>query len=303
MGQRTKHWLRLPLPIAASLGLLAGVALGWSQGIAMPFTVPMGQAQNPKVWNGPPTKRVGIKVKVTSGVVRAEGPADVTLGQVVSGTACLFEGNFADFNVIAQGQGPATGSTVISQEGAIGDTSRLIGSDSTTLPLPGGGASVLFYASSDPLPGLPRLATVRAGTNQVSVTGGSGVLVGVDPGDWTFCSKTTTKYGLTGSGTADWAVFDMPSAAECPAWEYSGTASRQQGDTGDAVYVDGTANLTIRITNTGTSDITVSCTGAAVPPSNPVVPGAFAEVTGTLTSLYWMYTGAGGQVTILVKKP
>jgi hypothetical protein len=255
------------------------------------------------VWAGPATNQVGCSVTCTAGEARVFS-GGTNFGHVPDGATFLVEGGYAPITVgVASGATNAVGSWSNRSPIGVSDTSadRRIGLGSVTFPLANGGTSYTFYYR--PQGAKPRLATFQAGTSAVALTDGSNALVNVEPGDWTFGSRTTTRFGASGGGTSNFVVYDMPPGPQPPTWgPYSGTATAQTAGDVDSVSVDGTVNLSITITNNGPGTVTVSSSGGTAPTS-PLAPGASTTCTGNLTSFSWSCQQVGAQVTISVKKP
>lgn len=282
----------------------------WTPTGNSPFTLPAATASNPPVWM--PTKgakRVGVRVDTSSGTTHVRAgptqPNSAIVGTVPAGASLVCEGVYGFLNVETDSSGSATGVWDARELGQPSDPDQIIGQGSLTLPIPGGPSTFHFYGNDSPA---TRIALVQAGGEPVTVIDGQGSqLVALEQGDWTFCARSVRKYGLTAAGGSPashgWTIADAPAGAGAFAWSHAGTASCQAGDPGDALSLDGTAQVRIKITNTSTAGtITVTSTGGSQPNPSVVGPGAYTECAGALTGFSWTYSQGGMTVGIVARK-
>ena len=215
----------------------------------------------------------------------------------------MAEGNSRVFEVSWSGVevyglvGPASGLYAIR-----GDTINYPGVDGTvgvgSLRLPLVGQAALGYTvyRNYATPAY-RALTVCAGQAPLTIArpGTAPVYLDVDAGDWTYMGivmAQNEKFDVFGWDRMDFGVHDMK-VGNSPV---SGRASGISGDT-DSLFVDGTKHLEIRLTNSGTCPIALTCPPAA---AANLAAGTSQTFTDLFTQFSWTYQGAGGAATITV---
>lgn len=299
---RSRRGPALAFTLGACTLCIAVLADAWTPAAQQPFSLPSGQKPGTPVWTGPANgRRVAVKVRTSSGAVRAQKPVGTPVGTVPANATCIWEGLFDSFTIEGVGPGTSTGFTVVSRQDDPGLGDRLIGAGMLTLPLPSTATSFTYYASENPL---CRLTRVMAGGSSVNVTAAGVTLATVDAGDTCFCVRTTNSFGLSsaGSGTSELHVYDLVDGV--PSWSYGGTATKQgPADTGDGFWLDGTGLVKVTLTNTSASGQVVIASSHPCTPSTTLQPGQTATASGPITSFQWTYQGDATAVSFQIANP
>lgn len=292
-----------PQPLRRSLLLCAGVVAGLAS-IGMgativsggPFTLPTITAPPKDIYEGPASRRVGARVRTTTGRVRVDATKSGTttgIGTSRVGIDALFEGNY-DRMVLVAVEAPAEGQWETLEVPSTG-ADRYIGGGYTTLPAQA--QALGFYASDAPNRRLVTMSAAGGAVGIRSVQSGPD-LVTVDAGDWSFAlvGNATRCFASGAAATGTWAVYAVHAA--CGPFE--GAATGVNGDT-DAVSFDGSASVRLVLHNPGPATVRVTRALAGGSPSTvDVAPGAQRADEGNLASYSWAYVDGtpGRQTTV-----
>jgi|GEM_PF-3058254 len=275
---------------------VATVVIGAPLVDTQPFSMPSVKTPPTKIWEGPATRRVGIKVRVTQGAVRADAIVGTTTAffcRASRGVDVLLEGGFDAIQLTGVGMVfPAVGERELRYMDAHTATDRLVGrgvvSFSPQAAPVGGYADV--YASDAPR---RRLATIRPSGSAIVLrtSDGGAPLLNADAGDWAFAIVgAADRFVLSSAAPAacDWEIHDVEAACG----PFTGTAAGANDEV-DTVYVDGQCPLSITLTNPGPARVRVTYQlPGQTAVLTDVAPGGTASASGALSKFEWTYVDA-----------
>lgn len=283
--------------VAFGVAALAAFSVGGPVVGGGPYSLPQtGSGQD--LWNGPSSKRAGVRVSNTSGRVKVEATKAGTttaLGQVDAGRSAVFEGEWDLVKATAMAANTAGTYEVREPTVGYGGNDGTVGAGSYTQP---SGAYTPYQTWSSPTYRLLTVKSSPGGTVNVRTAAGGAVLLTVSDGDWSFCGvNSCPRFVTDGSGTVEYSVFDVRAGAgPC-----EGVASGAAGTT-DRAALDGTKALSVTFQNVGSAAVQVTAQAAGQATNNLTLPagGPPQVVSGMLSVLQWTYVGGAGSVRITV---
>jgi hypothetical protein len=280
--------VRHPATLAGAVVLALGsVAGAWMPLAPEHFTLPPGQAKPQPLWQGPKTRRVAVKVRVNAGKAEVQQPAGTPIAELPVGSVCIWEGNFDGFNVENVESIPCVLFTqVVEEQGP----SAFVGAGQQDFPLAGGARYTEVYRSDQPR---TRLLYVAPSTAPLTVLSGTDLLLSLEAGDAGLALHTGNSLRMRGGAQQAnhefWIWDPLPELQPDGGWPVRARYHAQPGDVGDALHLDGTANVRVTLTNLPASpgDVTIT---SSVPctPSQTVQPGGSATASGPLTEFRWV---------------